>query len=183
MFPDSNSGSVRNALRLLTGSIFMTAAITATGPGAAQAAPDPAGATAERAAGAIPHGLMRAAAAPAVIPIPILFVANEVAFTPTGEETLLELIEAAKEVRTMKLVGHAAARGTSEANMELSRRRVIAVRDRLVLSGATARITIEWKGDHEPFDVSVLPDTIRLDPDDILQLNDRVEWVPELGQE
>jgi outer membrane protein OmpA-like peptidoglycan-associated protein len=38
----------------------------------------------------------------------------------------------------------------------LSRRRVIAVRDALVKGGMTARITIQWKGDQEPFDVSVL---------------------------
>jgi outer membrane protein OmpA-like peptidoglycan-associated protein len=110
------------------------------------------------------------------VPLPINFVANDTRLTAAGELALEELAEAAAQMPEMTLVGHAAPRGGShEDNMELSRRRVIAVRNKLVEKGVKARITIEWKGDSEPFDVSVLPgDT--LSRDDILQLDDRVEW-------
>jgi outer membrane protein OmpA-like peptidoglycan-associated protein len=111
------------------------------------------------------------------VPIPINFVANEIRPTLLGEQALEEMAEAAAQVPEMTLVGHAAQRGgTHEDNMELSRRRVIFVRDKLVEKGVKARITIEWKGDTEPFDVSVLPDPDTLTQDDILQLNDRVVW-------
>jgi len=48
--------------------------------------------------------------------------------------------------------------------MELSWRRVIAVGDRLVENGVKAQVTIEWKGDLEPFNASVLPTRVQLSP-------------------
>jgi outer membrane protein OmpA-like peptidoglycan-associated protein len=141
-----------------------------------------AGASATHAAGASPVGVFRVPIVPhssvIILPIPINFVANQTTFTPSGEEAMQELIEFAKQMLALKLVGHTAPRGgTYEDNMDLSRRRVIAVRDKLVESGVTAEITIAWKGDTEPFDVSALPYAGQLSQDEIWKLDDRVELV------
>jgi outer membrane protein OmpA-like peptidoglycan-associated protein len=113
------------------------------------------------------------------VSIPIHFAASQTTFTPAGEQALQELVEAAKRMSALTLVGHAAPRGrTHEDNMNLSRRRVIAVRDKLVENDVRAEITIAWRGDLEPFDVSALPDSGQLSQDEIWRLDDRVEWVP-----
>jgi outer membrane protein OmpA-like peptidoglycan-associated protein len=112
------------------------------------------------------------------VPVPIEFVANRTDFTPSGERALQELIEAAKRMPALTLVSHVAPRGRShEENMDLSRRRVIAVRDNLLENGVRAEITIAWKGDMEPFDLTALPNAGQLSQDEIWQLDDRVEWV------
>lgn len=117
-------------------------------------------------------------AAVAPVPVPIQFVANLTAFMPSGERALQALVDAAKQMPALTLVGHVAPRGrTREDNMDLSRRRVIAVRDKLVENGVKAEIAVAWKGDMEPFDVSALPDAGQLSQDEIWQLDDRVEWV------
>jgi OmpA-OmpF porin, OOP family len=111
------------------------------------------------------------------VPIPVNFYTNETRFTPTGEKAMQELAEAAKTVRTMKLIGHADPRGTAEHNVDLSRRRVEAVRAELLRQGITAEIRIDWKGASQPFDVGVLPNADRLSREEIWQLDRRVEWV------
>jgi outer membrane protein OmpA-like peptidoglycan-associated protein len=115
-----------------------------------------------------------------VIPAPvrIRFDGTHTGNTPSDMQALQELAEIANEVQAVTLIGHVAARGrTHEENMELSERRVTAVRDALVKSGVRARIAIKWKGDLEPFDVSALPDAGKLSQDDVSQLDDRIEWV------
>jgi len=115
------------------------------------------------------------------VPIPINFYTNETRFTPTGDRAMQELVEAvaAEHVQTMKLIGHADPRGTPQYNMDLSRRRVEAVRDKLLQElqrqGIRADIRIDWKGAQQPFDVSVLPYTPS--QEEIWQLCRRVEWV------
>jgi outer membrane protein OmpA-like peptidoglycan-associated protein len=111
------------------------------------------------------------------VPIPINFYYNDIRFTPNGEEAMKELAEAAAQVQMMTLVGHADPRGTHEYNMDLSRRRVMAVRDKLMEKGVKAQIMIKAEGDRQPFDVSVLPDAGKLSQEDIWQLDRRVEWV------
>jgi outer membrane protein OmpA-like peptidoglycan-associated protein len=117
------------------------------------------------------------AVAVVVVPIPINFYTNETRFTPTGEKAMQELAEAAKTVRSMKLVGHADPRGSAEYNMDLSRRRVEAVRAELLRQGVHADIRIEWKGAYQPFNVSALPNASSLSQEEIWQLDRRVEWV------
>jgi outer membrane protein OmpA-like peptidoglycan-associated protein len=119
------------------------------------------------------------------VPMPINFVYNQASFTPAGEEAMKELIEAAKQVTTMKLVGHADPRGTPEYNMNLSRTRVLAVRDRLVQAGAKtqAQVTVKWVGSSEAFDVSVLPDGDKLSQEEIWQLDRRVVWLRDAERE
>src|SRR5262249_8655994 len=111
------------------------------------------------------------------VPVPINFEYNQTTFTPRGVEAMKELIEAAKDVPVMTLVGHADPQGSHAYNMELSKGRVMAVRDELVRQGVKAQITVLWKGDTVPFDVTLLPDADKLSQDDIYQLDRRVEWV------
>jgi outer membrane protein OmpA-like peptidoglycan-associated protein len=111
------------------------------------------------------------------VPIPVNFYTNETHFTPTGEKAMQELAEAAKTMRMMKLIGHADPRGTAEYNMDLSLRRVEAVRAELLRQGIRAEIRIDWKGASQPFNVGVLPNADRLSREEIWQLDRRVEWV------
>jgi outer membrane protein OmpA-like peptidoglycan-associated protein len=112
------------------------------------------------------------------VPIPINFETDKAALTQLGEQAMQEMIEAAKQVQgTIKLVGHADQRGNHEHNEWLSKIRVEAVRNILVQHGVTARIDVDWKGDWEPFDVSVLPDGDKLSQEDKWQLDRRVVWV------
>jgi outer membrane protein OmpA-like peptidoglycan-associated protein len=111
------------------------------------------------------------------VPIPVNFYTDETRFTPTGEKAMQELAEAAKTMRTMKLIGHADPRGTAGHNMDLSRRRVEAVRAELLRQAIRAEIRIDWKGASQPFNVGVLPNADRLSPEEIWQLDRRVEWV------
>jgi outer membrane protein OmpA-like peptidoglycan-associated protein len=111
------------------------------------------------------------------VPVPVNFYTDETRFTPAGEKAMQELAEAVKTVGTMKLIGHADPRGTAEHNMDLSRRRVEAVRAELLRQGIRAEIRIDWKGASQPFNVGVLPNADRLSPEEIWQLDRRVEWV------
>jgi outer membrane protein OmpA-like peptidoglycan-associated protein len=111
------------------------------------------------------------------VPVPINFEYDRATFTANGEQAMQELIEAAKDVDGMTLVGHTDQKGSNEYNMDLSKRRALAVRERLVSAGIPAgKIKVEWKGKTEPFDVSVLPDPGGLSDDDIRQLDRRVVW-------
>jgi outer membrane protein OmpA-like peptidoglycan-associated protein len=111
------------------------------------------------------------------IPIPINFYTNETRLTPAGERAFQEFLEAARDghLRRMKLVGHADPRGSSQHNVDLSRRRVEAVRDELRRKGIRVPITIEWKGASQRFDVRGLP--YRVSEQERWQLDRRVEWV------
>ena len=165
---------------LFAGPIFIAAAIIMAGAGAAQAAgADLAKAFDKTAAGRITKAGLEYVPSTEP-PSPIMFVANETTFTPLGIYALRSLILLAKHVPAITLIGHASSRGgPHEGNMELSRRRVIAVRDTLMENGAKAEIRIEWKGDLEPFDTSVLPGPAGRSwtQDEIRQLDDRVEVV------
>jgi outer membrane protein OmpA-like peptidoglycan-associated protein len=109
------------------------------------------------------------------VPIPINFYTNETRFTPVGVKAMELLVEAGKRERTMMLVGHADPRGRPEYNLDLSRRRVIAVRDELVRRGVAAEIRTDAKGASQPFDARVLPNFDQLTQEDIWQLDRRVE--------
>jgi outer membrane protein OmpA-like peptidoglycan-associated protein len=114
---------------LYAGPVFIAVAIAIAGAGAVHAAGADLVRTFEKAVAGAPDtadtaGLLRVKVNPIFVPIPIQFVANQTALTPTGEHAMQELIEAAKQATTMTLVGHAAPRGTHEDNVDLSRRRV-----------------------------------------------------------
>ncbi|KUO55339.1 MAG: hypothetical protein APF80_05040 [Alphaproteobacteria bacterium BRH_c36] len=108
------------------------------------------------------------------IPIPVQFVYREAAFTEEGQaavQLLLEYLKISKLDR-VTLSGHADERGSDELNMQLSRDRLDAVRDRLRAGGYTGELILLPKGKTEPFagvDRSALP------REDLYQLDRRVE--------
>ncbi len=111
------------------------------------------------------------------VPLPIRFDTDQATFTPEGVEAVEELAKAAMEqqIRALKLVGHADPRGTASHNLDLSKRRVEAVRKELQRLGVKARIDIDWKGSQQPFDIAVLP--YQPGQEEAWALDRRVEWV------
>lgn len=111
------------------------------------------------------------------VPLPVRFYTDEARFTPEGEAAVAELAQAANEqqLSILKLVGHADPRGSVQHNLDLSRRRVEAVRAELARRGIRARIDIDWKGSQQPFNAKVLP----YDPsqEELWALDRRVEWL------
>ena len=118
-------------------------------------------------------------AEPLPIPLPIQFFTGETRLTPNGEKAIGELAQAAKEqnIPHLKLIGHADPRGTPQYNLELSRRRVEAVRGFLLnfMKGQQIAIDIDWKGSQQPIDASVLGYPIS--QDEVWALDRRVECV------
>lgn len=117
------------------------------------------------------------------VPLPVRFYYDKAEFTPEGEAAVQELAKAAieQELASIKLVGHTDPKGSDEYNMDLSRRRVEAVRAALQKLGVRARIEIVWKGKRQPIDASVLPPPPPQD-EELWALERRVEWVREGGQ-
>lgn len=111
------------------------------------------------------------------VPLPVRFYTDETRFTPEGEAAVEELKQAVNEQRvsTLNLVGHADPRGSDEHNLDLSRRRVEAVRAELMRRGVRARIDVEWKGSQQPFNAKVLP--YEPSKEELWALDRRVEWV------
>jgi outer membrane protein OmpA-like peptidoglycan-associated protein len=117
------------------------------------------------------------------VPLPVRFFTDETRFTPEGEAAVAELAQAVKEqqLTRLRLIGHADPRGSDQHNLDLSRRRVEAVRAELMRRGVKARIDIDWKGSRQPFDASVLP--YAPNQEDRWALDRRVEWMREAGAE
>lgn len=113
------------------------------------------------------------------VPLPVRFYTDEARFTPDGEAAVAELAQAANEqqLARLKLVGHADPRGSDQHNLDLSKRRVEAVRAELMRRGVKARIDVEWRGSRQPFDVTVLPSPPK--QEERWALDRRVEWVRE----
>ncbi len=117
------------------------------------------------------------------VPLPVRFFTDETRFTPEGEAAVAELAQAVKEqqLTRLKLIGHADPRGSDQHNLDLSKRRVEAVRAEIARRGVKARIEIDWKGSRQPFDASVLP--YAPNEEERWALDRRVEWVREKGKE
>ena len=113
-------------------------------------------------------------------PIPVQFVYDQAVPTELGRQTIAEMVEVAKkfgDAGEMTLVGHADPRGAPDHNMELSRRRVLFVREEMQRQQVKAKITVLWKGATEEFDWQVLPNASGLSQEDRWQLDRRVEAV------
>jgi outer membrane protein OmpA-like peptidoglycan-associated protein len=112
-----------------------------------------------------------------VVPLPVNFYWDETRFTRAGEQALDELAKAAQEqqVRSMRLVGHADPSGNAQYNMDLSKRRVEAVRDALRSRGVRVNFDLAWRGAQEPIDSKNLDFT--LTKEELYALDRRVEWV------
>lgn len=113
------------------------------------------------------------------VPLPVRFYTDETRFTPEGEAAVAELAQAANEqqLARLRLVGHADPRGSDQHNLDLSKRRVEAVRAELMRRGVKARIDVQWRGSRQPFDVTVLP--FPPNQEERWALDRRVEWMRE----
>jgi len=111
---------------------------------------------------------------PRGIPIPIQFVYREATFTDQGRTAvrlLLDFLNAAQPDR-IRLSGHADERGSHRLNLKLSLERLTAVRSYLSAGGYQGEVTLEPKGEAEPF---MGVDRSKLPPQDLYQLDRRVE--------
>ncbi|MGE5513235.1 MAG: OmpA family protein [Bacteroidota bacterium] len=109
-----------------------------------------------------------------VPPRPITFVYDEASFTPDGQRAAQALSDylRSKQLKTVKLTGHADERGSQAYNMELSRQRLQAVERYLRDRGYTGELVLVPKGKSEPFPFA---DRSALPKDDIFQLDRRVQ--------
>ena len=112
------------------------------------------------------------------IPIPIQFIYREAEFTEEGSEAVRLLLEYLKVSGrdAVRLSGHADERGSHDLNMELSRRRLEAVRDYLRTQGFSGRFELEPKGETEPFQGV---DRATMPAEQLYQLDRRVELILE----
>lgn len=111
-------------------------------------------------------------------PIPVQFVYDQAVPTDLGRQTIAEMVEVARkfaDTEELTLVGHADPRGAPDHNMDLSRRRVMFVREEMQRQQVKAKITVQWKGASEEFDWQILPNAANLSQEDRWQLDRRVE--------
>lgn len=116
------------------------------------------------------------------VPWNVQFVTGTTEPTELGKKALAEMVEFAgklNDAAEVTFVGHADPRAPQgqdpdRYNMELSCRRVVAVRDVLLSRGVKAKIQVDWKGKREPFPWQNLPEASSLSDDDKLQLDRRV---------
>jgi outer membrane protein OmpA-like peptidoglycan-associated protein len=116
------------------------------------------------------------------VPWNVQFITGTTEPTELGKKALAEMVEFAgklNDAAEVTFVGHADPRAPQGQdadgyNMELSCRRVVAVRELLRSKGVKARIQVDWKGKREPFPWQSLPEASSLSDDDKLQLDRRV---------
>jgi outer membrane protein OmpA-like peptidoglycan-associated protein len=117
-------------------------------------------------------------------PLPIKFKYGEATFTDNGEQAIQELIEAAKDVPMMTVVGHTDEHGSHDFNWKLSWDRAWAVKNRLVKAGIPeGRIKVDGRGKTQLLDMSGVPGANTFSPPEIDQLNRRVEWIVPPGEQ
>jgi outer membrane protein OmpA-like peptidoglycan-associated protein len=104
--------------------------------------------------------------------VPIEFEYNATAFTPKGRQAAAAMLECVHPFSRVHLTGHTDKVGSDAFNMDLSARRLVAVRESLVKGGFTGIIELEPKGKREPFAVD---DPTAYSAAEIDQMNRRVE--------
>jgi len=110
--------------------------------------------------------------APAQTTLPIEFEYNSTKFTPKGREAASALRECAVKYSRIRLSGHTDRVGSDEFNLDLSRRRLEAVRKLLVDGGFRGIVELDPKGKREPF---MVDDPTQYTDEQIDQMNRRVE--------
>ncbi|PWT89664.1 MAG: hypothetical protein C5B56_06705 [Proteobacteria bacterium] len=112
---------------------------------------------------------------PKVVPLPIQFETASAKLSAVGESAAAELLAALRQQQPaqLTLVGHADERGGEAYNLDLSERRVKAVRAFLMEQGITAEITAIGKGKSEPLQS---PSLSGLSREEKWALDRRVEW-------
>lgn len=90
---------------------------------------------------------------PKARPIPITFEYDKATFTPKGEKAAKFLLDFIKNKKfdALNLSGHTDERGSDTYNMELSRKRLAAVKSYLKQGGYQGKIRLLPKGESEPF--------------------------------
>ena len=112
---------------------------------------------------------------PKVVPLPIQFETASAKLSAVGESAAAELLAALRQQQPprLTLVGHADERGGEAYNLDLSERRVKAVRAFLMEQGITAEITAIGRGKSEPLQS---PSLSGLSREEKWALDRRVEW-------
>ncbi len=109
---------------------------------------------------------------PVSTPIPVEFEYNSAAFTQKGRDAATGLLQCVKPYSRIQLSGHTDKVGSDGFNMDLSTRRLAAVKAFLVSGGYPGTIVLEPKGKREPFQVD---DPSQHSEAEIDQMNRRVE--------
>jgi outer membrane protein OmpA-like peptidoglycan-associated protein len=111
---------------------------------------------------------------PKSTPLPIEFEFDSATFTEKGKQAAQALLECAgrEKFARIKLTGHTDMQGDDAYNMDLSARRLAAVRDYLILAGYRGQVELIPLGKREPFQ---LDDPGQHSQTEIDQLNRRVE--------
>jgi outer membrane protein OmpA-like peptidoglycan-associated protein len=104
--------------------------------------------------------------------VPVEFEYNATTFTAKGRQAAAGLLECVSPFPRIHLTGHTDKVGSDAFNMDLSARRLAAVKGFLVTGGFTGVIELEPKGKREPF---VVDDPTQYREADIDQMNRRVE--------
>lgn len=108
------------------------------------------------------------------VPVPITFETNTAVFTEKGQRAAADMAEWLRAQRPagITIVGHTDERGSDVHNDALSRERAQAVASFLRQAGYQGRVTVEGRGEREPF----VPDNPgRYSQDERWQLDRRVE--------
>ncbi|HEY6257107.1 MAG TPA: OmpA family protein [Xanthobacteraceae bacterium] len=109
---------------------------------------------------------------PTSTPVPIEFEYNATSFTQKGRQAVAALLECARPYHRIHLTGHTDRIGSDGFNMDLSARRLAAVKGFLVSGGYKGIIELEPKGKRDPF---VVDDPTQHSEAEIDQMNRRVE--------
>ena len=188
---------MRRLERLTSEASGPSPANSATTPAAASASVEPAASEAQQRAGASPQsdtalpasGVAVASANPGQspsassqesarenLPVPVQFVYRMATFTPEGEAAAALLLKyfKARQFREVALSGHADERGSSAANMQLSRERLERVQRFLQDGGFTGQLTLVPKGSSENF---TGVDRSKFPIEELYQLDRRVEVI------
>nr|WP_319383297.1 OmpA family protein [uncultured Roseibium sp.] len=85
--------------------------------------------------------------------IPLKFEYDSVDFSREGKEIARGVIVdlETQKVRKLLIVGHTDPKGSDQYNLKLSKARAEAVRDFLLAEGFQGEVTLDWKGERDPF--------------------------------
>lgn len=111
---------------------------------------------------------------PTKVALPIEFKYDSTEFTPKGEAAVRELLSMLRQRNgaAASLIGHTDSRGRLDYNIDLSERRAIAVAAYLRRAGYNGPLSVIGRG---PTDPMKLDDPARYTPEELHQINRRVE--------
>lgn len=142
----------------------------------AKAADEDKGTTNQKVAAATPAPAKAPPSDVANLPVPVQFVYRKAELTPKGREAAALLLKyfLAKDFKYVVLSGHADERGTNQANMILSKQRLLRIKRLLREGGFEGRLKLVPKGETEKY---TGVDRSQFDTEELWQLDRRVEVV------